>query len=321
LYPNYIVCSQGAEFADVINASNISIQKINNSFSTMSTSLPLTLWSVSNNETTGLRVPTFIDSQDLGALTIGYNQSAGFINVCRATRFYSNILTDSNINGINATDSIVFGNNITTGNLRIGNTTMTGNVCITTSTGNINFSTAGDVTFNSDIRSTWNTSDLTSFSTQLGSGYSVTGNRTIGNISGTNACRLYYPAPANISLLDMPVGLYMVTMTGSIRGFSGYDAIPGNCYAGICYGTNASFTDGNTTRVQNAFYFAPNLYNDPTAANASCPVTLPVNFTFPINMSVTGRKIGVYIQYQAANLASQGSVGLQIFSCAVTKIA
>jgi hypothetical protein len=307
MYPNYLVCSQGAEFADVINASNISIQKINNSFSTMSTSLPLTLYSVSNTETTGLRVPTFVDSQDLGALTLGYNQTAGFINVCRACRFYSNILTDSNINGINATDSIVFGNNITTGNLRIGNSTMTGNISI---------QTTGDCIFECDQRSTWNTSGIIAFSTQLGSGYEVVGNVNSGNISGTNVCRVYYPTPANISLQNMPVGKYLMSVVCCIKGFSGYNAIPGNIYSGIAYGTNASFTDANTTRLNANYVFAPNLYS-----NASTATVLPMTFTYPFNVSTTGQKIGFYVQYQATNLATAGSVIINFFSCNVVKIA
>jgi hypothetical protein len=57
-----------------------------------------------NNAAAGIRLPNYIDAVDTTTgMTIGYNQTGGFINVCRGARFYSNILTDSNINAITTT--------------------------------------------------------------------------------------------------------------------------------------------------------------------------------------------------------------------------
>jgi hypothetical protein len=313
LYPNYIVCSQGAEFADVINASNISIQKINNSFSTMSTSLPLTIWSVSNNEATGLRVPTFIDSQDLGALTIGYNQSAGFINVCRATRFYSNILTDSNINGIAATDSITIGNNTTTGNLRIGNTGMTGNVCITTDTGNINFSTAGDVTFNCDRRSTWNTSDILKNSTQLGSFYQQTTSNS-NTKTNTGITYVFSPNTTNTSLSVSPVGLYLVSAQARLRTNGAYSARITQFELGLCHSSGYNFTTGNTSRTQ--FVGTGSLNTSGTSTEI-----WTIGCTGIINMSIENRYIGAYMTATADQAATVGNIQLFLDCVTVVKIA
>jgi hypothetical protein len=219
---------------------------------------------------------------------------------------YGDVMPD-NLNATSATADLGIGQNITSGDINIGTTTMTGN---------ININTSGDVIFGSDRRSTWNTSDLLTFSTQIGSGYSVVGLYNSPNISGTAANNYFYPAPSNISLQNMPVGLYMVNCAGAFRGANGYNAIPSNCYAGICYGTNASFTTANTTRYGVVYNFAPNLYS-----NASTATTIPFNFTFPFNVSTTGLKVGVYATFQATNLATAGGVNIVFFSCAVTKIA
>lgn len=261
-----------------------------------------------NTSLYGLRTPNYIDGIDTTAgFTIGANQTAGFINCCRSTRFYGNVLTDGNVNTITDTATLGIGQNITTGNINIGTTTMTGNISINTS---------GDCIFGCDRRSTWNTSDLISYSTQLGSNYSINVLLSTGNISGTNVCYLFYPRPQNISLQNIPVGLYMITGAGSYRASNGYDAITSNCYAGICYGTNASFTSGNTTRITPVYYFAPNLYS-----NASTTTVLPFNFTYVFNMSITGQKLGIFSQFQAANLATAGTATMAITSITVTKIA
>lgn len=269
----------------------------------------LTIYGNTINTTgAGIRVPNYIDGVDTGSgITIGYNQTGGFVNVCRGARFYSNILTDSNLNTITNTATLGIGQNITTGDIKIGSTTMTGNISI---------DTTGYINKGCDLRSTWNTSDLISYSTQLGSNYSNSNLASTGNISGTNACRLYYPSPTNISLQNVPVGLYLVTGVGAFRGFNGYNAIAGNCYAGVCYGTNASFTDANTTRITPVYYFAPNLYS-----NASTATVIPFNFAYVLNMSITGQKIGIFSQYQATNLATAGNVAMSITNITVTKIA
>lgn len=307
-YPDYIVAG-GGEFSGTVNFSNISIQKINNSFSTITTSQPLTLYSVSNTSTTGLRVPTYVDSQDLGALTLGYNQTTGFINVCRSARFYDNVLINSNINGINATDSLTLGNNTTTGNIRIGNSTMTGNISI---------QTTGDCIFECDRRSTWNTSDMVSFSTQLGSNYNYAFNTNLNNISGITDTRLFFPQVSNASLLTVPVGLYLVTATGYIGGFGGYDGVLGNCYMGICHSANASFTNGNTSRTNITFNFRPNILGS-NATQGGVLHSMALSWAF--NMSIPNRYLGVYIQVGQTTLATVGSLSLNVNTMSVTKIA
>lgn len=291
-----------------VTATNLSITKINNSFTIQTTTQPLSIMSVSNDANTGIRLPNYIDGSDTTTgLFIGYNHTGGFVNVCRTTRVYGNVTTDGNLNTITNTATLGIGQNITSGDIKIGSTTMTGNISI---------DTAGDCVFGCDRRSTWNTSNLLTFSTQIGSGYQFSGLISSANLSGTGTNYLFYPTPANVSLLDMPVGLYMVTVAGSYRGFNGYNAIPSNCYAGICYGTNASFTSANTTRFNVVYNFAPNLYS-----NASTATVLPFNFAFPFNMSITGQKLGAFAIYQATNLATAGSVQMNFFSLSVTKIA
>lgn len=290
------------------NASITSALTIPNTIDCASVGNALTLHSTTlNTSVTGLRCPNYIDGLDLNSgLFIGYSHTAGFCNVCRPFRGWGGVQS-TGYNATTTTNNLAVGGNLTSGDLTLGNTTMTGNISV---------DTTGDVVFGCDIRSTWNTSNLIQFSTQLGSNYSLTNVVTSGSVSGTNLSRLYYPTPANISLLDMPVGLYLVSIAGSLRGFSGYDAIPSNCYAGICYGTNASFTNANTTRQQVKYIFAPNLYSNASTANV-----VDMSFTGLINMSVTGQKIGAYIQYQATNLATAGSVQMQITAINVVKIA
>jgi hypothetical protein len=302
-YPNYIA-GVGAEFSDIVNFSSINTCKINNSFSTVDTALPLTLYSVSNNVSTGLRVPTYVDSQDLGQLTLGYNQTTGFINVCRATRFYSNILTDSNINGINATDSITFGNNITTGNLRIGNSTMTGNISI---------QTAGDLIFECDRRSTWNTSGIIASSTQLGSYYQQTASSSTTK-TNTGQTFVFSPVNANTSLTTVPVGLYLVSATGYARTAGGYNASITAFNIGTCYGGTYNFTSATTTRVAFQALAAMN-------TSGTTDQYWTIGFTGIVNMSATGNYIGAFASITAAQAATTGSIFLVISNCTVVKIA
>jgi len=295
--------------ATTVSATNLSISKINNSFNISNTTQPLTIFSVSNTFDTGLRVPTYLDSQDLGALTIGYNQSAGFINVCRATRFYSNILTDSNINGINATDSITFGNNITTGNLRIGNATMTGNISI---------QTMGDCIFECDRRSTWNTSDLLPQSTQLGSHYSTT---TTNSFTKTNTGQtfVFTPTNNNVSLTTFPIGLYQVFLSGYIRTQSNvsgnFNGVITSYNAGICYGTGYNLTSGNTTR------FALMTVGTPNYMTNTSGVAVPFSVTGLINMSTTGKYIGAFCSATMGTAATAGSLYMEVQYTACVKIA
>lgn len=118
------VCSITAVYINPSYVSNTINCSVGTSYMTL-------FANTSNTSVTGIRLPNYIDAIDTGSgMTIGANQTAGFINVCRATRFYANILTNGNINGINATDSIVFGNNITSGGIQIGNTGYTNNISI-----------------------------------------------------------------------------------------------------------------------------------------------------------------------------------------------
>ena len=176
-----------------IHTADISTSlKIPNNVSCNASNDILSLHYLTTNTTgTGIRVPNYLDGLNTGTgFTIGYNHTAGFVNVCRALRVYDNILTDDNINAITNTATIGIGQNITTGGIKIGNTGQSGNISI---------DTTGDLIISCDLRSTWNTSDLLPSSTQLGSFY-----RQFTTISQTKTSTdnsrhphdLFYPAAA-----------------------------------------------------------------------------------------------------------------------------
>jgi hypothetical protein len=318
-YPGYIVNTGGGNFSQITYFDNISVDKINSTITVSNPSDPFSIISVSNDAATGIRLPNYIDGTDLtSGVTIGYNQTTGFINVCRACRFYGNILTDSNINGIAATDSITLGNNTTTGNLRIGNTDMTGNVCITTDTGNINFSTAGDVTFNSDRRSTWNTSNLIKASTQLGSYYANTAVNNFTKINTGNTFT-FNPTNNNVSLTTFPVGLYLVQVHGFVRAqtnVSGsFNGVVSTCSVGYCYGaTYPAFSSGNTNRQQLLAVSGGGLTN-------TSGIPIPLVASGMLNLTITGQYIGGYIAVNMTTAATAGNIFAEIQYVAVTKIA
>ena len=337
--------------ANAITASDINVSYtftselymsgINNSFKGIDPQLPVTIYSVSNTFDTGLRVPTYLDSYTLGALTLGYNQTTGFINVCRATRFYDNVLLTDNINGINATNSLAFGNNITSGTVRIGNLTMTGNISLNTSTGNINissvsgninlntstdgtinfittngainFSTSADVVFNSDRRSTWNTSDILPSSTQLGSFYQQSAAATTSK-TNTGQTFVFSPQNSNVSLTTVPVGLYLVSGQARIKTVGGYNASITGMNIGSCYGGTYNFTSGSTTRQ--AFASAGSLNTSGTTDFTFC-----MSFTGIVNMTTTGNYIGAFMSATAAQAATVGSLTMGLDYCTVVKIA
>jgi hypothetical protein len=287
------------------NISNLNISKINNSFNISTTTSPLTIFSVSNATGTGIRVPNYIDGQDLtSGFTLGYNQTAGFINCCRATRVYGNILTDDNLNTITDTATLGIGNNITTGGIRIGNSTMSGN---------ISFQTTGDVIFECDRRSTWNTSDLIKNSTQLGSFYQQTASNT-NTKTNTGATFVFNPNVGNTSLSTSPIGLYLVSAQARIKTAGGYNASITGMNCGTCYGGTYNFTSGNTTRQ--AFASAGALNTSGTTDE-----TWVLSFTGLVNMSTTGNYIGAFMSATAAQAATVGSITLAVDYCMVVKIA
>jgi hypothetical protein len=275
-----------------------------NVFKCVYASTPMTLHvSSAGDSGSGLRVPTFIDSTDLGALTLGYNQTTGFINCCRSTRFYDNVLITDNINGISATNSLTFGNNTTTGNLRIGNSTMTGN---------ISFQTTGDAIFECDRRSTWNTSGLIASSTQLGSFY-----RQFTTLSQTKTSTgqtfVFSPNNANTSLTTVPVGLYLVTAHGYIRTNGGYNSNLTLFNIGTVTQTTYNFTTGGTRQAHGQ------MGNINTSGTTD--FTLPLSFSGLVNITTTGLYIGAFSSITAVQAATTGSIYHELSNVTVVKIA
>ena len=298
-----------ANFSSV-SVSNISITTgitLPNSLVCVSNTSPMILHANSSNiATAGVRVPNYLDGTDLTAgFFIGYNHTGGFINCCRTTRVYGNILTDGNLNTVTDTASLGIGQNITTGNINIGTTTMTGNISI---------NTGGDLIFGCDRRSTFNTSGLIPSSTQLGSYYSqitaVTSNVTIAN-----GDYKYIPRNANTSLTPVPVGLYLVSVNGYIKtnALVNVSAIAYNM--GICYGGTYDFTTGTATRIQLQSLGSMNTYN---TTNQYWTITC----AGVINMSITNQYIGGWSWLNLGTTAATvGSVQHQLSSVTVVKIA
>lgn len=253
----------------------------------------------------GIRVPNYIDAIDTGTgMTIGANQTAGFINCCRSTRIYGNVVVEGNVNSLDPTVDLGLGVNLTSGNLDLGNTTMTGNISI---------DTAGDVVFGCDRRSTWNTSGLIKNSTQLGSFYTQLGNMT-ANKTSTGQTIVFGPNNANTSLTTLPVGLYLVSAQARIKTFSGYNSSTTAMNLGTCYGTGYNFTQGNTTRAGVANGGALNTSG--TNLFSEC-----ISMTTVFNMSITGQYLGVFMSLTASQVATVGSVDLIIDYVNVVKIA
>ncbi len=304
-YPAYIVNTGGGNFSQICYFDNISVDNINNSIRIDNPTTPLYINSTNNTATTGIRVPNYIDGQDLGTgFTIGYNHTTGFINCCRATRFYGNLLTDSNLNTITNTASLGIGQNITSGDIKIGSTTMTGNISI---------DTTGDVVFGCDRRSTWNTSDLIKFSTQLGSHVYSNSLSNINKVTtGQTFC--FSPINANVSMSTFPVGLYLVSAHARIKTNGGYNANITQMNAGMCYGTGYNFTSGNTTRMALAALGALN-----TSGTTNFIQNIP--FTSVLNMSITGQYIGAFMSATAGQAATVGSIDLTIDYITIVKLA
>lgn len=291
-----------------ISVSNMSITSqltIPNNISCNSSVLPLTLHSTTINSTsTGLRTPNYIDGQDLGSgIFLGYNHSAGFINVCRTARIYGNVLTDGNLNCITSTAGLGIGTNITSGNISIGNTTMTGNISI---------ATTGSAIFGCDRRSTWNTSGLIGQSTQLGSFYrqftAVTQTKTT-----TGQTFIFSPNNANTSLTPVPVGLYLVTANAYIRTNGGYNSDLTSWNIGTVIQNTYNFTTGGTRQ------FHATQANLNTSGTTNYSQTL--SFSGLVNVTTTGQYVGAFSSVTAVNAATVGSIYHEISSVTVVKIA
>lgn len=276
-----------------------------NTINCVSTALPLTLHSTTINSTsTGVRLPNYIDAIDTGTgMTIGYNQAGGFINCCRSTRFYGNVLTDGNVNTITDTATLGIGQNITTGNINIGTTTMTGNVCINTS---------GDCVFTCDRRSTWNTSDLIKCSTQIGSFYR---NFAVINQTKTTSGQsfLFGPNNSNTSLTPVPLGLYLVSGNTFIRTNAGYNSDLSGFNVGTIVQNAYNFTTGGTRQ------FHATLATINTSGTTNYIQSL--SFTGLVNITTTGQYIGVFSSITAVQAATVGSIYHELSQATVVKIA
>lgn len=303
----YLGVNGPADFNSSTNISYLYISQINNSFRAINTTLPITITSVSNDANTGIRLPNFIDSQDTGTgITIGSNHTAGFINCCRGTRVYGNLLTTGNINPITATNNLVIGNTLTTGHLQLGSTTMTGNVSI---------DTTGYVNFSCDRRSTYNSSNLVGYSTQLGS-YYFTNTVQIVNRTTAGASYVFSPnATTNPTMTTLPVGLYMISVNGCLESYASYTGTI-SYQMGVALGTTLPMTNANTTRVV--------LSQDNGAMNftsASGSAFLPISVSGVVSITTTGQYLAGYGLISLAGTITAGNVDYRIRSVFITKIA
>lgn len=181
------------------------------------------------------------------------------------------------------------------------------------SVSNMSISTA--LTLECDRRSTWNTSNLIKCSTQLGSYYGpdikVSTNKTGGSIT-----YMFAPAPANISLSTVPVGLYLVTANAHFKSTGNFNATITAADIGICYGTTYAFTVANTSGKRISCLTYGNLNTSGTINEY-----WPCSFSSVFNMSATGNYLGVYQSATASGAPTQGTLYYEITSMTITKIA
>ena len=275
-------------------------------FSTLSAStwnLPATISATTLNASTGnfstLSASTWNLPATISATTM--NASTGNFSTINA----SNINTNT-YDSLSATTALTLGNDLTSGDLYIGNGTMTGNVSV---------NTTGYCNFDCGRRSTWNTSNIVSYSTQLGSNYYalavVTANRST---AGTTFVFSPNNTQVNVSMATVPVGLYMVTVNALLESYTNMSALV-NYNIGIATSTALPMTNANTNRTI--------LSNDNGAFNTIPSQTtgvIPVTVTGFINIQNTGNYLAGYLSITTASHTA-GSMDARIRTAYVVKIA
>lgn len=245
--------------------------------------------------TTGIRLPKYIDSVDTtSGIFLGYNHTAGYLNSNLA--IVLNGETTSNAIYLNYlhpryedTGTLYIGSALTSGDINIGNSTMTGTINIYGSVdGSFNIGTnvsGGTITIggsNSDINIE---SSIGVSLTNIKSGYNYIGNicqsilpanKIVSTASSSGTFIAYTPNTTTI----LPNGSYMITMAGcfTISGSPGSGTISAFEY-GYYHGTNTTTISNDKIAVYSLQ--TPYTINNGINGDRSFSFAYPVQNTTP----------------------------------------
>jgi hypothetical protein len=311
---NNIVSSTNiSTFIDDVSLSNVSITNINseissihnslNNLSTVNTSVNNLISDVTSHDTSLNDIITSINSfvSDLN-------------NLSTVNTSVNNLISDVTSHDTSLNDIITSITNIQTKTDLID---LSGSTEFTFGDANSSVHIGGDIIFERGCHSTWNTSGIIPYSTQLGSYYYT---NTVQSVNKNSSGSIYAFSPTNsavnVSMETLPVGLYIVAVNGLIESYSGYDGTV-SFTLGYATSTSLPMTQGNTNTTRTI------LIQDNGGELFTAPASkiLPISATGIVNITTTGQYLAAYGSLALSGTITTGSVDLRLRSAYVAKIA